>query len=120
VINLKTCRKKIGMKQREIAELLGISTRAYQTYELGEREPSLAMAIKIADFLCVSIDFLVGRSDDPEYKKYVIQEQKRLFGENKSEEYYDKYYEEHIKEIIEKNFLQYKSLLKVFSNLGEK
>ena len=37
--------------------------RAYQRYEYGQREPQLAVLIRMADFYGVSLDYLVGRSD---------------------------------------------------------
>lgn len=58
---LKTCRKQHNTTQKEVAEYLGISERAYQHYELGTREPSFATAIKIADYFDVTLDYLLGR-----------------------------------------------------------
>ena len=60
---LKQIRNEHGKKQREVAEYLGIKLRSYQAYEGGTREPSIDMLIAIADFLEVSIDYLVGRTD---------------------------------------------------------
>ena len=37
----------------------------YQRYEYGEREPSFQKLIALADYFDVSLDYLVGRSDDP-------------------------------------------------------
>ena len=42
---------------------VGIVVRAYQRYEYGQREPQLAVLIRMADFYGVSLDYLVGRSD---------------------------------------------------------
>ena len=39
---------------------------AYQRYEYGPREPAYQKLIALADFFGVSIDYLVGRSDDPQ------------------------------------------------------
>jgi transcriptional regulator with XRE-family HTH domain len=47
--------------QRAIAELLGVSERAYQHYEAGTREPNIASLVALADYFDVSIDYLVGR-----------------------------------------------------------
>ena len=43
---------------------MGLSERAYQHYELGEKEPSLGNIVKLADFFEVSADYLLGRSDE--------------------------------------------------------
>ena len=54
-------RKKRGLKQTDIAEKIGISFRAYQTYERGEREPQLSTLIALADYYGLSLDELVCR-----------------------------------------------------------
>ena len=59
--NLRQLRQKVGLKQRELADELGISLRAYQYYELNEREPQLSVLIRMADYFAVSLDELVGR-----------------------------------------------------------
>ena len=57
-------RKSRGLKQEEAAKLSGISYMSYRRYETGEREPTASTLWKIADFYDVSIDYLVGRSDE--------------------------------------------------------
>jgi len=52
--------------QKTIAENVGLSLRSYQRYEKGEREPSLSVLIALADYFDVSLDYLCGRSDEPE------------------------------------------------------
>ena len=59
--NLRQLREKQGLKQKELAEKLEISLRAYQYYERNEREPQLSTLIRIADYFDVSLDELVGR-----------------------------------------------------------
>ena len=54
-------RKERGLKQQEVADGLGISLRAYQYYERGEREPQLSVLIRMADYFDLSLDELVGR-----------------------------------------------------------
>ena len=51
--------------QKDIAKSIGVSLRAYQRYEHGEREPSMSTLIALADYFNVSLDYLTGRSDDP-------------------------------------------------------
>ena len=64
---LKECRQSHGYYQRELAEVAGISLRAYQLYEQGKTEPSIDVLIRFADIFNVSLDYLVGRSDDPQF-----------------------------------------------------
>lgn len=51
--------------QKEIASSISLSLRSYQRYEYGEREPTSSILIALADYFDVSLDYLVGRSDDP-------------------------------------------------------
>jgi len=60
---IKALRKERGMKQSEMAEILGLKERSYQCYEYNERYPDFPGLIAIADFFDVSLDYLVGRSD---------------------------------------------------------
>ena len=43
---------------------LDMSQNTISRYESGEREPGIAELIRIADYFRVSIDYLVGRTDD--------------------------------------------------------
>ena len=62
---LKQLRKLKNVMQKDIAKEFGVVVRAYQRYEYGDREPNLAKLIALADYFDVSLDYLVGRSDDP-------------------------------------------------------
>nr|DAN08603.1 MAG TPA: repressor protein [Caudoviricetes sp.] len=66
---LKDLKDKRNMLQKDIATALGISLRAYQYYERGEREPTASVLIAMSDYFGVSIDYLVGRTDNPEINK---------------------------------------------------
>ncbi len=61
--NLKTLRASKNISQKQIANYLGIADRQYRRYENGEQQPTLPIAVKLADFFDVSLDFLSGRSD---------------------------------------------------------
>lgn len=58
-------RKNKGISQPAAAEGIKISPRAYQKYEYEESEPTLSVALRIADFYGVSLDYLAGRADTP-------------------------------------------------------
>lgn len=60
-MNLKDLRKTRNLSQGQAAEALGISLRAYQNYEYGQREPNIEMINKLADFYGVTTDYLLGR-----------------------------------------------------------
>jgi transcriptional regulator with XRE-family HTH domain len=55
-----------NLLQKDIARGINISLRSYQRYETGEREPSLSTLIALSDYFNVSIDYLAGRTDNPE------------------------------------------------------
>lgn len=65
IIQIKKDRKLL---QKDIAANIGVHLRTYQYYEKGEKEPTLSVLLRLADYFNVSLDYLVGRSDDPERK----------------------------------------------------
>lgn len=58
---LKKLRKNKGLKQQELAEILGIKRNTYSDWENGKTEPSFENLLKLADLLEVSLDWLFGR-----------------------------------------------------------
>ena len=61
---LKELRLEKKVPQKELAVYLGISVRGYQFYESEDNEPNIKMLIALADFYGVTIDYLVGRTDE--------------------------------------------------------
>lgn len=61
--NIKTVRESLNMTQKDCADRLGVTLRAWQTYEQGVSEPKNELLCKIADMFDVSIDYLLGRTD---------------------------------------------------------
>lgn len=66
---LKELRKASNKTQVEMSIFLKITSRQYQSYELDKSYPSFHGLIALADYFQVSLDYLVGRSDNPEIKK---------------------------------------------------
>ena len=60
---IKDLREDHDLTQDAISKKLNISQRAYSHFETGTRGIPTEILIKIADFYGVSIDYLVGRSD---------------------------------------------------------
>lgn len=65
----KRFRKEFCLTQKEVAEGAHISTRNYQDYEYGNVVPTATVLIAIANYYDVSIDYLVGRTDNPKINK---------------------------------------------------
>ena len=62
-MRLKEIRKAKGISQLKLALGLNTNQNTISRYETGEREPVASILIKMADFYGVSIDYLVGRTD---------------------------------------------------------
>ena len=65
---LKECRKQRGLTQMQVAVYCDITEKAYPNYELMTREPKLEILARIADLYEVSLDYLAGRTENPEVK----------------------------------------------------
>jgi len=59
-------RRKYNYTQQRLADFLGITRPAYTAYERGTRQPDYETLLKLADYYDVSIDYLLGRTDNPE------------------------------------------------------
>lgn len=62
---LRECRAKFDYTQIQAATYSDITERAYANYELAKQMPKLDILIRIADAYKVSVDYLVGRTDNP-------------------------------------------------------
>lgn len=60
---LTQVRKRKSLSQAEVGKKIGINGDAYGRYERNEVKPTIEMAVKIAQALEVSLDFLTGNSD---------------------------------------------------------
>lgn len=63
--SLKRFRSEFNLTQKAVAESAGMDKTSYQRYELGLREPAYRQLRNIADSFNVSLDYLVGRSNNP-------------------------------------------------------
>lgn len=62
---LKRFRGDFKLTQRDVANAAGMMTEAYQKYEYGKNVPLVTVLIKLADAYNVSVDYLLGRTDNP-------------------------------------------------------
>lgn len=61
---LKKLRTETETKQEVLAKYLNVGISTVSMYETGQREPSLDILIKIAEYFNVSIDYLLGVTDE--------------------------------------------------------
>lgn len=63
---LRILRKERGMTQKNVGELLDVTERNVRSYEAGDRFPEISGLLLLADYFDVSLDYLVGRSEERE------------------------------------------------------
>lgn len=68
-MRIKELRKSKHISQQKMAMDLNTNQNTISRYETGIREPGIAELIRIADYFDVSIDYLVGRTDNPRFYK---------------------------------------------------
>ena len=63
-LRIRDLREDRDLKQKEIADYLMCDQSLYSKYERGERPLPLEYADKLADFYGVSVDYLLGRTNN--------------------------------------------------------
>jgi transcriptional regulator with XRE-family HTH domain len=61
VQNIRRMRERRGLQQSVLSQLCGWSENKVGKFERGDKQPSLADAVVLADFFEVSLDDLAGR-----------------------------------------------------------
>ena len=62
---LKELRTKSGETQGQLSAAVGVSVNQIVRFEKGEQKPGVDNLWKLADHFGVTIDYLVGRTDEP-------------------------------------------------------
>ena len=62
---IRDLREDRDLKQRQIADFLNCSQQVYSNYELGQRDIPTDILIKLSDFYGVSVDYLLGLTNNP-------------------------------------------------------
>lgn len=65
MFRLKELRKNRKISQIKLAMDLNLSQNSISRYETGEREADYDTLVAIADYFNVSVDYLLGRTDNP-------------------------------------------------------
>lgn len=63
---IRDLREDHDIKQQDIADYLKCTQVCYSHYENGKRDIPTDVLIKLANYYNVSIDYLLGRTDNPE------------------------------------------------------
>lgn len=106
---LKDLREDMDLKQKDVYDALNMQKTTYTNYEQGKREIPFEVAIQIADFYQVSLDYLSGKTNDKKgLSKNTLKEEeieildsfKQLSEKQKGEIEY------HLKLLLEQNGLE--------------
>lgn len=62
---IRDLRESRDLKQRDLAKILNCSQQVYSNYELGQRDIPTAVLIQLSEFYRVSVDYLLGLTDNP-------------------------------------------------------
>lgn len=62
---IRDLRMDKGLTQEQIAEVLHVSQNTYSQYEIGTTRYPLDAVVKLAEYYGVSVDYLVGLTDEP-------------------------------------------------------
>lgn len=60
-MRIRALRKKQGMTQQKLADILNVDNTTISVWELGKAEPGILQIVKIADLFAISTDYLLGR-----------------------------------------------------------
>lgn len=67
--HIKDLREDRDLTQQDLAELLNISQTTYSRYESGVLDIPSNSLIKLAKFYGVSVDYILGLTDNPKQNK---------------------------------------------------
>ena len=62
--NIRNLRVDAGMTQQQVAEYLNVKQNTYSQYEIGVLNYQIDVLCRLADLYQVSVDYLLGRTDE--------------------------------------------------------
>lgn len=69
---IKELRKEKGITQEQLARALSVTRSAVALWEVDNTDPDIKNIIAIANFFCVSTDFLLGLEDEAGRKNFQV------------------------------------------------
>lgn len=89
---LKALRLELGLTQEEIGKKLNKTKNNISQYETGKREPDIETLQKLANLFSVSLDYLLGQTNEKEAKKSSMPEIPKQFNNpQEAREYVNKH-----------------------------
>lgn len=82
VERLKRLRLKTGISQAKLADELGLAKKTIERWERGENNPQAETICVIAEYFSVSVDYLLGKTDDSIGKTNEVNENRKSFSAN--------------------------------------
>lgn len=62
--SLKELRKKSGLTQKSLGNIIGVAESTISLYESGKRQPDKDTLVKLASYFHVTVDYLLGREEE--------------------------------------------------------
>lgn len=66
---IRDLREDNDLTQRQLADYLNCSQQVYSNYELGQRDIPTDILIRLSNFYNVSVDYLLGLTNNPKRNK---------------------------------------------------
>lgn len=66
---IRDLREDKDITQKEISKILNCSQQVYSNYELGQRDIPTYILIKLSNFYNVSVDYILGITDNPKIQR---------------------------------------------------
>lgn len=85
MLRLRELRKQKGITMKQLGEIVGVGESTISQYENGKRQPDYDTINQFADYFGVSVDYLLGRTDEksPSLDEQLEGVEFALFGEIK-------------------------------------
>lgn len=66
---IKLLREERGLTQSALGEIIGVKRFSIYSYEKGRAYPEMRGLVALADYFNVSMDYLAGRTDNPDVNR---------------------------------------------------
>ena len=68
-VRIRELREDRDLKLKDLSKILNCSQQVYSNYELGQRDIPTEILIRLSEFYKVSVDYLLGLTDNPKQNR---------------------------------------------------